>query len=117
MSPSSQAVASGIEIEVCWVEASPEAVSRVWRRSVQLTADVTVRSAIEALGHVDLMDQLVKGALTAAVFGEHVTLQSSLNQGDRIELLSGLEVDPKLSRARRAEVQRSRRGDVRWQRR
>jgi putative ubiquitin-RnfH superfamily antitoxin RatB of RatAB toxin-antitoxin module len=109
--------AGAIEVEVCWVEEASGVHPQVCRHTVLLAADATVLLAVKALGRSDLTDQLARGALAAAVFGEHATLHTRLHPGDRIELLSGLQADPKLSRARRAEVQRARRGDVRWQRR
>jgi putative ubiquitin-RnfH superfamily antitoxin RatB of RatAB toxin-antitoxin module len=105
------------EVEVCWVEEPPGAAPQLCRHMIRLAAEATVLSAVEALGRADLTDRLSTGTLAAAIFGEHATLHTRLHPGDRIELVSGLRADPKLSRARRAEVQRARRGDVRWQRR
>mgnify|MGYP003348845605 CR=1 FL=1 len=73
--------------------------------------------SLQSLGRADLTEALAQGTLVAAVFGEHAIPDSTLHPGDRIELLSGIQVDAKVSRARRAEVQRARRGDARWQRR
>ena len=106
-----------IEVEVCWVESGPGAPPRVCRHTVQVPARCTVGLALQALGRADLTEALAQGTLVAAVFGEHAIPDSTLHRGDRIELLSGIQVDAKVSRARRAEVQRARRGDARWQRR
>lgn len=106
-----------IEIEVCWVESNPGAPPRVCRHTLRVLAPCTVGSALQALGRADLTEALAQGTLVAAVYGEHASPDATLYSGDRIELLSGILVDAKASRARRAEVQRVRRGDARWKRR
>ena len=108
---------ASIEVEVCWVADRAPGVPQVRRERVKLPADATVADALSATNRPELGIGLANGSLSAAIFGEAVTLQSPLHGGDRIELLAPLVADPKHSRARRAEVQRQRRGDVRWQRR
>lgn len=106
-----------IEVELCWVEEGGSTAPRVCVERLQLPVRATVADALSASNRAALSIRLANGLLAAAVFGEAVTLESRLHPGDRIELLARLVVDPKHSRARRAEVQRQRRGDVRWQRR
>jgi len=104
-------------IEIVWVERMRGGQPGVMCQRVELPAGATVSAAISALARNDLSDQLSAGVLSVAIFGEHATPASVLHGGDRVELLGPLLADPKESRARRAEVQRRRRGDARWQRR
>ena len=104
-------------VEIVWIERLAGGQSGVASQRIELASGATVSAAIAMLARNDLADQLSAGLLSVAVFGEHVTPDSVLHNGDRVELLGPLIADPKESRARRAEVQRRRRGDVRWQRR
>ena len=106
-----------IDVEICWVDDGSGSSQRLCRESLRLLEGATVAAALEALVRTDLAARLADGSLTVAVFGEHATTDTCLQAGDRVELLASLSADPKLSRARRAEVQRQRRGDARWQRR
>ncbi len=106
-----------IEVELCWLsERNPES-AQVSSERLKLPARATVADALSAANRPELLIRLANGSLAAAVFGEVVTLQSPLHWGDRIELVAPLVVDPKHSRTRRAQVQRQRGGDLRWQRR
>lgn len=83
-------------------------VVRAWPRGFQ-TADLllpegaTVADAIarSGLGSTEIAGQ--------AVFGEVVAPSRQLQDGDRLELLRPLQVDPKQARRERAQAQRSRR--------
>lgn len=88
---------------------------RAWE--LTLAQGATIRHALLELPEVELLAEVLSGRLKVAVFGEHRSPDEVLFDGDRIELLGPLIVDPKESRARRASVQRRRRGDKRWQRR
>lgn len=55
-----------------------------------------------------------QGKLTAAIFGQRARLGDLLHEHDRIELLPGLQVDPKIARQRRAEHRRREKGERRW---
>ncbi len=105
-----------IRVEVCWVE--PEGGEKVLRQDILVPAAARI---LDIVRHPDLpaglFEALAKGELRAAVYGELREPESPVCDGDRVELLTGVTVDPKESRARRAEVQRRRRGDQRWQRR
>jgi putative ubiquitin-RnfH superfamily antitoxin RatB of RatAB toxin-antitoxin module len=109
--------AATIEVELCWVAEGGAKAPQVCIERLRLPARATVADALSASNRPELSIRLANGLLAAAVFGEAVTRESPLHPGDRIELLAPLVVDPKHSRARRAEVQRHRRGDARWQRR
>lgn len=113
--PDSMRPAGMIDVEVCWVE--PSAKPQLVRRSLTVAESATVGAVLHGLDRPDLLQALADGVLTVAVFGEHASPATVVHPGDRIELLAGLVADAKQSRARRAEVQRSRQGDARWQRR
>lgn len=63
---------------------------------VELPVAATVADALAASGLA------VDGAAGVAVFGERVDPQHQLRDGDRVELLRPLQVDPKEARRRRA---------------
>ena len=76
-------------------------VIRAWPRrhasvALQLAEGATVVDALEACG---LPQEGIEGY---AVFGERVGRDASLNDGDRLELLQPLLLDPKEARRRRA---------------
>jgi putative ubiquitin-RnfH superfamily antitoxin RatB of RatAB toxin-antitoxin module len=78
-------------------------VIRAWPRrheswSVQLPEDAVVADALSAAG----LDGLLERDMALAIFGEIATPQTRLRDGDRIELLRPLQVDPKEARRRRA---------------
>jgi len=113
-----------IEIEVVWRglsetpgdpgEASSIAIEH---RSLRLPSGSCVADALDCMAEPALSDRIRRGLLVVAVYGERTRLDRVLTDGDRIELLGPLIADPKQSRGRRAQAQRSRTGDARWTRR
>lgn len=89
-------MAAVIRVEV--VSAWPH---RCERKMVELPAGAHVEAAVAAAGFSSLAD--IAGI---AVFGQRVTAHHVLADGDRVELLRGLTVDPKAARRARAQVQR-----------
>ncbi|HLS55968.1 MAG TPA: RnfH family protein [Zeimonas sp.] len=91
-----------IVVEIAWVDAD----GSVGRHRVELPAGACVGDALAALRGHDrggaLLDALARGELTTAIYGERCSAASILRAGDRIELLAGLAVDPKLARRLRA---------------
>ncbi|KAF1722809.1 RnfH family protein [Pseudoxanthomonas wuyuanensis] len=77
-------------------------VIRAWPRRhqsvvVQLPAPARVADALQASGLLDGAEECAY-----AVFGAIVTLDAPLADGDRLELLRPLQMDPKEARRRRA---------------
>lgn len=77
-------------------------VVRAWPRrheavTVELPLGATVSAAVAASGF-DL-----ERIVAYAVFGERVTSDAVLHDGDRVELLRPLQVDPKEARRLRAQ--------------
>lgn len=68
--------------------------------SIELANHATVADALSGSGWA-----LNQEFIGLAVYGEAATLTTTLNGGDRVELLRGLQVDPK--QARRLRAQRS----------
>ena len=76
-------------------------VLRAWPRrhqaeNLQLQEGATVADALAACSLP------LEGVQGHAVFGERVETGTSLRDGDRLELLPGLRIDPKDARRRRA---------------
>ncbi len=68
---------------------------------VELEAGGTVRAAIDASAIVGRLS-LDLETLAFAVFGRRANFDTVLEDGDRVELLRPLKVDPKEARRRRA---------------
>ncbi|MGE0810532.1 MAG: RnfH family protein [Immundisolibacter sp.] len=82
--------AETVQVEIAWPDGADYRVVMV-----ELAAGATVRGALVAGGFGEWA-----GAL--GVFGEPVETDSSLRDGDRLELYAPLRVDPKTARRRRA---------------
>jgi putative ubiquitin-RnfH superfamily antitoxin RatB of RatAB toxin-antitoxin module len=113
-----------IEVNVVWRALVREPVDPgdvravpIEGRRLRLAAGSCVADALAVLGVPALADAVQSGALAVAVYGERARPDRVLAEGDRIELLGALIADPKQSRGRRAQVQRTRAGDARWTRR
>lgn len=93
-----------MKVEVCFAEA--RGATRI---EVDLDAGANVGSAIAASGIVQRLAHdlsldlsLDLSRLAFAVFGRRATIDAVLQDGDRVELLRPLLVDPKEARRRRA---------------
>jgi uncharacterized protein len=91
-----------MQIDVVWVGES----GRVRRLALQLEGGASLRDALSLIEDADLLGALGRRELSAAVFGRPVEDSTLLQPGDRIELVAGLEVDPKVARRRRADRRR-----------
>ncbi len=100
--------AGAIAVEVCWIGADPPL-----RVALSMPPGSTVARALEASG---LAARIGSGldALGIAVFGQSADPGDALHDGDRVELLPPLTVDPKVARQRRAEHRRRASGERRW---
>lgn len=83
-----------VEIIAAW----PHCIERAW---LELPAGAHVEDAIAA-SEFALRDEFAG----VSVFGQRVTPRHILADGDRVELLRGLKVDPKAARRARAQAQR-----------
>ena len=69
---------------------------------VELRDDAILGDAVSASGLIERLD-LDVSTLSYAIYGQRASLTTPLAQGDRIELLRPLRVDPKDARRKRAE--------------
>lgn len=110
-------MADPLAIEIVWIGTAPP-----MRVPVAVAPGTTVAGALASAriaeriaAHPDApagagpLDDLV-----VALHGRRVGPDEPLHDGDRIELLPPLTVDPKLARQRRAEHRRRERGERRW---
>ncbi|MEI6546677.1 MAG: RnfH family protein [Burkholderiales bacterium] len=114
--------AGRLSIEVVWIGVDPPL-----RIALDVEAGTTVAQALAASG----MAQLIRNcsvseshdpsglpweadALGVACFGRRVALTDPLHDGDRIELLPRVIVDPMIARQRRADHRRRLAGERRW---
>lgn len=110
-----------ISVEIVWIGVEPPL-----RVPVTVAAGATVADAIATSGIVARIAARIaaSGALAAgtgpldglavAVFGRGCGPSERLHDGDRVELLPPLTVDPKVARQRRAEHRRRLAGERRW---
>jgi uncharacterized protein len=87
-----------VKVEVCYAE--PDRATRI---ALDLPVGATVAEAVRASGIVERLGPTSAG-LTCAVFGRRVESDTTLEEGDRVELLRPLAVDPKQARRLRAEA-------------
>ena len=66
----------------------------------------SVRDCVEDSGLFRLAPELRNARLGFAVFGRHVEPAHTVSQGDRIEVLRPLEIDPREARRSRARRER-----------
>lgn len=105
-----------MRIEVAWVD-DGEGVAV---RPLELPAGATAGEALDALGDplaATLRTRIGNGALALAVYGKPCALDTVLNDGDRIELVGALVIDPRTARRERVQQRRAGGDDPRWKRR
>lgn len=68
---------------------------------VELSAGACIEEALAAAGW-----RCEPPFVGVAIFGQLADARSQLHEGDRIELLRPLEIDPKVARRRRAQARR-----------
>ena len=86
-----------MKVEVCYAEAD-----RATRIALTLAPGATVGDAVRESRIVATL-ALDATRLTFAVFGRRATPATVLDDGDRVELLRPLRVDPQEARRRRVE--------------
>jgi len=85
-----------VKVEVCY--ALPDVATRI---PVVLDAHATVEDALVRSRIEDLL-ALDRSGLTFAIFGRRATLDAALHDGDRVEILRPLTIDPMQARRLRA---------------
>lgn len=61
----------------------------------------TLRSALELAGWLQRFPEIETEALTAGIWGRKAAWDRVLREGDRVEVVRGLRVDPKVARRER----------------
>ena len=72
---------------------------------LELAEGASARQALEASGLLDRYG-LAAGQLQLGISGEKISPESLLREGDRVEILRPLAIDPKEARRRRARKTR-----------
>ena len=96
-------MAERIHVEVAYAE--PQ---RQFLRGVSLSPGATVADAIRACG-IEHEWGIDAGRYDVGVWSKPVTRDTTVREGDRIELYRALKADPKEARRRRAERARRKR--------
>jgi putative ubiquitin-RnfH superfamily antitoxin RatB of RatAB toxin-antitoxin module len=91
------------EITVTVVYALPRAVTEI---KVCLTAGATVADAIQRSGIAARLPDADIARAPVGIFGKRVSRDTTLGDGDRVELYRRLIADPKAARRRRASTGR-----------
>jgi putative ubiquitin-RnfH superfamily antitoxin RatB of RatAB toxin-antitoxin module len=69
---------------------------------VAIEAGATVHQAVVASGLLERFPEVDRSDLAFAIFGTRVRADAPLHEGDRVEILRPLQVDPKEARRLRA---------------
>lgn len=101
----SGAGADGRRIGVEVVHAWPD---RCWSRTLALPDGACAGDALDAVADEVAAEGLDLGDLGLAVFGRLAGRETPLREGDRVELLRPLRMDPRQARAARAAAARKR---------
>lgn len=91
-------MAASDQIEVTVVYALPDTQAMV---RVEIARDATVLAALAASGLLDKFPE-IGNTPACAIFGEAAELSRTLRDGDRVEILRPLLIDPKEGRRRAA---------------
>jgi putative ubiquitin-RnfH superfamily antitoxin RatB of RatAB toxin-antitoxin module len=91
-----------MRIELAWVGED----GSVRLRHLELPIGTNLGEALAAIDEPRLREALGAGRLSAAVFGKVRRPEEPLFEGDRIELVEALRIDPKIARQRRVAVRR-----------
>ncbi|MBS0211985.1 MAG: RnfH family protein [Proteobacteria bacterium] len=77
---------------------------RAWVRELELPAGTTAAQALERSGLRGQTDGHDWADVACAVHGKPISAMTVLRDGDRLELLRPLRIDPKQARRRRARA-------------
>ncbi|MBK9574537.1 MAG: RnfH family protein [Rhodoferax sp.] len=81
---------------------------QVVEKTLNLPAGSTFGDAIEASGFLKQWPELVSAGARSGLWGQKVSRDHRLREGDRVELYRALKVDPKTSRRERFSKQGAR---------
>jgi putative ubiquitin-RnfH superfamily antitoxin RatB of RatAB toxin-antitoxin module len=78
---------------------------------VELQEGASVRDAIASSGLLAEFPEIDLARATVGIFGERTTLDTRVEEGDRVEIYRPLKADPKTARRARAAQRRPRQGN------
>lgn len=78
---------------------------------VELQEDASVRDAIASSGLLAEFPEIDLAHAAVGIFGERATLDTRVEEGDRVEIYRPLKADPKTARRTRAAQRRPRKGN------
>lgn len=87
------------EISATLVYATPDSL---FERSLVLPEGATVGDAIKVSGIAEACPEAMREPLAVGIFSRPARLETTLHDGDRVELYRPLQIDPKSARRRRA---------------
>jgi putative ubiquitin-RnfH superfamily antitoxin RatB of RatAB toxin-antitoxin module len=85
-----------------------EAPRTVHEAQVELAEGATVANALNASGWAQRFPDLLGPAMSLGVWGRRCTTEQVLRDGDRVEAVRALRVDPKVARRERFQGQGAR---------
>ena len=88
-----------IEVQVCHAQPSSS-----FLLTLLVPAGTTIAQAIHASGVLARFPELDLAVNKVGVFGKLKTLETTVREGDRIEIYRALQADPKDSRRRRVSL-------------
>jgi hypothetical protein len=94
---SAEQAGGAITVEIAWSPAARQTLSI----SLQLPAGSSALAALRASGLAERLGAALLDGLVLALWGRVVGPDAVLHEGDRLELLRGLQVDPKEARRQR----------------
>lgn len=109
MSGARTAVEALLPVELAWVREG-----RVVIEPLSVALGSTVGNVVSEALRRGLVDEALLRDHTTAVFGRARPSDHPVHQGDRVELLGPVLVDPKVARARRVAHRRLALGRHRW---
>lgn len=92
-----------MQIELAWVAED----GNVSIEAIELASGASLGEGLAAIENPRLREALGAGRLSAAVFGQIRRPDEPLFEGDRIELVEALRIDPKIARQRRVASRRA----------
>ena len=87
------------EIEVAYADKNEQSI-----QCVTVTSPVTVEESIVQSKLLEMFPQIDLRVNAVGIFGEAVTLDAQVKEGDRIEIYRSLTMDPKEARRLRAKT-------------
>ena len=86
------------EIEVAYADKTEQSVQRI-----MVSESITVEESIKQSKLLEMFPQIDLAVNAVGIFGETVSLDTPVKEGDRVEIYRSLTMDPKEARRLRAK--------------